>query len=179
MVQDFGFTREIEDRLLAPVPTRVIALEKIVMGVLQGLIAAAVVLPISRLIMGPVDALGGAHIVPVLLITVLGAAAFSNLGLLMGTGINPQQIGLMFSVVVAPMIFFGCAYYPWRGLDAVPVVKYLVLLNPLVYVAEGLRGVMTPSVPHMSLGVVTIALVLLAAAGWMLGMRSFYKRAIG
>jgi hypothetical protein len=38
---------------------------------------------------------------------------------------------------------------------------------------------MTPNVPHMSLGVVTVALVLLAAAGWMLGMRSFYKRAIG
>ena len=77
------------------------------------------------------------------------------------------------------MIFFGCAYYPWRGLDKVPVVKYLVLVNPLVYVAEGLRGVMTPDTPHMSLGVVTIALVILAIAGWMLGMRSFYKRAIG
>ncbi len=80
------------------------------MGVLQGLIAAAVVLPMARLIMGPVDALAGAHIVPVLLITVLGPPALSNLGLLRGTGINPQQIGQMFSDDVAPMIFFGCAY---------------------------------------------------------------------
>jgi hypothetical protein len=31
----------------------------------------------------------------------------------------------------------------------------------------------------MSLGVATIALVVLAAAGWMFRMRSFYKRAIG
>ncbi|HXE61004.1 MAG TPA: ABC transporter permease [Gemmatimonadaceae bacterium] len=178
MVQDFGFTREIEDRLLAPVPMRLIAFEKIVMGVLQGLIAAAVVLPMSRLIMGPIDALTGAHAVPVLLITILGAAAFSNLGLLMGTAINPQQIGLMFSVVVAPMIFFGCAYYPWQGLDAVPAMKYAVLVNPLVYVAEGMRGALTPALPHMNLLVVAGALVVLTGLFWTLGIRSFERRAL-
>ena len=48
MVQDFGWTREIEDRLLAPIPIPLIAAEKIVMGVLQGVIAALVVLPASR-----------------------------------------------------------------------------------------------------------------------------------
>jgi CubicO group peptidase (beta-lactamase class C family) len=156
-----------------------VAAEKIVNGVLQGLVSALFVLPVARLIMGPIPNLSFGHIGDVLLITVLGAAAFSSLGLFLGTAIQPQQIGLMFGVILAPMIFFGCAYYPWRGLDAVPVVKYLVLLNPLVYVAEGLRGVMTPSVPHMSLGVVTIALVLLAAAGWMLGMRTRDMAALG
>src|SRR5690348_10416598 len=179
MVQDFGWTKEIEDRLLAPVPTRLICAEKIIAGSIQGVIAAAFVLPIARLVMGPIPALTLSHASEVLLIVLLGSIAFSSLGMWLGTAIAPQQIGLMFSVIVAPMLFFGCAYYPWRGLDAVPVLKYLVLLNPLVYVAEGLRGVMTPSVPHMSLGVVTVALVLLAIAGWMLGMRSFYKRAIG
>ena len=54
MVQDFGFTREIEDRLLAPVPMQLIAIEKVVSGALQGVIAACVVLPIARLIMGPI-----------------------------------------------------------------------------------------------------------------------------
>ena len=179
MMQDFGWTKEIEDRLLAPVPTRVVAAEKIVAAVIQALIAAIVVLPIARIIMGPIPNLSFANTGAIIVIALLGATAFSSLGMWLGTAISPQQIGLMFSVIVAPMIFFGCAYYPWRGLDKVPVVKYLVLINPLVYVAEGLRGVMTPDTPHMSLGVVTIALVILAVAGWMLGMRSFYKRAIG
>ena len=179
MMQDFGWTKEIEDRLLAPVPTRVVAAEKIVAAVIQALIAAIVVLPVARIVMGPIPNLTFVNGWAIILIALLGATAFSSLGMWLGTAISPQQIGLMFSVIVAPMIFFGCAYYPWRGLDKVPVVKYLVLLNPLVYVAEGLRGVMTPDTPHMSLGVVTIALVLLAGAGWMLGMRSFYKRAIG
>jgi ABC-2 type transport system permease protein len=97
----------------------------------------------------------------------------------LGTGIAPQQIGLMFSVIIAPMMFFGCAYYPWRGLDAVPVLKYLVLINPLVYVAEGMRASLTPEVPHMPLLVTMLALLVVATLFWIAGLRSFRKRAIG
>ncbi|HET7459279.1 MAG TPA: ABC transporter permease, partial [Gemmatimonadaceae bacterium] len=110
MVQDFGFTKEIEDRLLSPVPTHVVAAEKIVAGVLQGLIAALVVFPIARLIVGPIPGLSLSNVGAALLVVVLGATAFSSLGLWLGTAISPQQIGLMFSVIIAPMIFFGCAY---------------------------------------------------------------------
>ena len=179
MVQDFGWTKEIEDRLLAPVSTRVVAAEKIVAGVIQGIISALVVLPIARLIMGPIPNLTFGHIGDVLVITVLGATAFSALGMWLGTGIAPQQIGLMFSAIVAPMMFFGCAYYPWRGLDAVPVMKYLVLINPLVYVAEGMRGALTPEVPHMPLPISMGALLVVATLFWIMGYRSFRKRAIG
>ena len=179
MVQDFGWTKEIEDRLLAPVATWVIAAEKIVSGVIQGLVAALFVLPLARIIMGPIPSLTFGHLGDVLIITVLGATAFSALGMWLGTGIAPQQIGLMFSAIIAPMMFFGCAYYPWRGLDAVPVMKYAVLVNPLVYVAEGMRGALTPDVPHMPLAASMGALLVISALFWNAGLRSFRKRAIG
>ena len=179
MVQDFGWTKEIEDRLLAPIPTQLVAAEKIVAGVLQGVIAAAFVLPIARLVMGPIPDFTLSHAGEGLMIVLLGSLAFSSLGMWLGTAIAPQQIGLMFSVIIAPMLFFGCAYYPWRGLDVVPVMKYLVLINPMVYVSEGMRGALTPAAPHMPLYIVAIALIIVASAFWMLGMRSFYKRAIG
>jgi ABC-2 type transport system permease protein len=179
MVADFGWTREIEDRLLAPVSLELIAFEKIVSGVIQGVIAALFVLPLARLIMGPIVGLTVAHFTLVIFIVVLGATAFSVLGLLMGTLVNPQQIGLMFSVVVAPMIFFGCAYYPWQNLSVFPVMKYAVLINPLVYVSEGMRGVLTPAMPHMDLRAVSAALIVIIAIFWTLGIRSFAKRAMG
>jgi ABC-2 type transport system permease protein len=179
MVADFGWTREIEDRLLAPVSVNVVALEKVVAGVIQGFIAALFVLPIARWIMGPIESLTLHNVELMLAVTLAGGAAFSALGLLMGSGINPQQIGLMFSVIVAPMIFFGCAYYPWQGLSVVPALKYAVLVNPLVYVAEGMRGAVTPDLPHMSLAVVLIALSALTGLFWVLGLRAFRKRAIG
>ena len=179
MVQDFGWTREIEDRLLAPVPTPLIASEKVVAGAVQGIISAVVVLPIARIIMGPIQGLSVEHIVPFIGVTALGAVTFSALGLLMGTAIAPQQIGLMFSIIIAPMLMFGCAYYPWRGLDRVPVMKYLVLVNPLVYVAEGMRGAITPEVPHMPIVASASALVVLAGAFWFWGRRTFLRKALG
>ncbi len=179
MVADFGWTREIEDRLLAPVPMRWIAFEKVVAGVMQGLIAALFVLPVARLIMGPITELSFEHVGELVLVTLLGASAFSMLGLVLGTGIQGQQIGLMFSVIVAPMIMFGCAYYPWAGLDAVPVMKYAVLVNPLVFVAEGLRGALTPQLPHMPFAAVVGALFALTIVFWQIGIRGFLKRAVG
>ena len=179
MVQDFGWTKEIEDRLLAPISTRLVAAEKIVSGMIQGLISAAFVLPIARLVMGPIPALTLSHAGEVALVVLLGSLAFSAFGMWLGTAIAPQQIGLMFSVIVAPMLFFGCAYYPWRGLDVIPAMKYAVLVNPMVYVSEGMRGALTPGVPHMSLSLVGGALVVIAGAFWIMGIRSFYKRAIG
>jgi len=179
LVQDFGWTKEIEDRLLAPIPTRWIAIEKIVMGMVQALLAAGFLLPLARLIMGPIAGLSLAHVGAAIVVTILGAATFSALGLLIGTAISPQQIGLMFSIIISPMIFFGCAYYPWRGLDAVPWAKYAVLVNPLVYVAEGMRGALTPEVPHMPLPVASLALVALLAVFVTLGVRSFERKAVG
>jgi ABC-2 type transport system permease protein len=179
LIAEFQFTREIEDRLLAPVSTRLVAVEKVCAGALQGVVSALFVLPVARLIMGPVAGLTLGHGAMVLVVTVLGAVAFSALGLLLGTAISPQQIGLMFSVIVSPMIFFGCTYYPWQALGVLPVLKYLVLLNPLVYVAEGMRAVLTPGVPHMHLGAVTGALGALSAAFLALGLRSFERRAVG
>ena len=178
MMADFGFTKEIEDRLLAPIPTPLVAIEKVVSGVLQGCVAAAFVLPICRLVMGPIPGLTFAKLPLLLLVTVLSGAAFSAIGLYLGTAIPPQQIGLMFSVILAPMIMFGCTYYPWTGLQRIPAMKYAVLINPLVYVSEGMRGALTPSVPHMPMLALLAALMMTLTLFMWLGLRAFDRRAI-
>lgn len=178
LIADFGFTKEIEDRLLAPVPMEVIAIEKLVAGILQGALTAMVVLPLARLIIGPIPGLTLQHLPLLALMVILSGAVFSALGLFLGTAMQPQHISLMMQVIFAPMIMFGCTYYPWRGLDAFPVLKYLVLINPLVYVSEGLRAAITPSVPHMPVAVILSALVVITLLLLWLGMRGFRKRAV-
>jgi hypothetical protein len=42
-----------------------------------------------------------------------------------------------------------------------------------------MRGALTPTLPHMNMLVVVLVLLALSALFWMLGMRSFYRRAIG
>ena len=178
MVQDFGWTREIEDRLLAPAPIELVAIEKVVAGLLQGMVASIFVLPIARLIMGPIPGLVFRNVGLLLIATVLGGAAFSAIGLYLGTAIAPQQIGLMFSVILAPMIMFGCTYYPWAGLSRVPAMKWAVLINPLVYVSEAMRAALTPDVPHMPTPAILAALVVITAIFLVLGLRAFDKRAM-
>jgi len=177
MVQDFGFTKEIEDRLLAPAPIQLVAIEKVVAGILQGIAATIFVLPVARLIMGPIPGLSFANIGLLFIITLLAGAAFSAMGLVLGTAIPPQQIGLMFGVIVGPMIMFGCTYYPWALLDRVPAMKWLVLINPVVYVSEGMRAALTPSLPHMNAVVVMAVLLAISALFMTVGLRSFLKRA--
>ena len=47
LVQDFGYTREIEDRVLAPMPVWAVAAEKVAGGAIQVLLASLVVFPLA------------------------------------------------------------------------------------------------------------------------------------
>src|SRR5262245_26655128 len=85
MITDFGYTGEIEDRLLAPVPIELVAHEKMIAGIAQGVLAALFVLPLARLIMGPIPGLAWSHLAGVLAVVALGSAAFAALGLVLGT----------------------------------------------------------------------------------------------
>ena len=178
LIADFGFTKEIEDRLLAPVPIEVIALEKLIAGILQGALTAMVVLPLARWIIGPIPGLTLRHLPLLAVMVILSGAVFSAFGLFLGTAMQPQHISLMMQVIFAPMIMFGCTYYPWRGLDQFPVLQYLVLINPLVYVSEGLRAALTPGVPHMPLAAIFAALVAMTLLLLWLGIRGFRRRAV-
>lgn len=84
-------------------------------GIVQGLIAALFVLPIARLIMGPIEAFTLTNVAEIAAVALLGAAAFSSLGLLLGTAISPQQIGLVFSVIIGPIMSSAAPTIPGRG----------------------------------------------------------------
>ena len=178
LIAEFQFTHEIEDRLLAPMRIGWLAVEKILAGMLQALVAGGVVVPASWLLLGKGVNLNFQRpflFAAVLILVALFAAAG---GLTLGSSISQTQIGLMFSMLVAPMISFGCIYYPWSALSAFPIIQKLVLLNPLVYASEGLRGTLAPQYPHISLAVVTAALVAIDGALIGAGLRQFYRKAV-
>jgi ABC-2 type transport system permease protein len=81
--------------------------------------------------------------------------------------------------VLAPMIMFGCAYYPWSSLRAFPGLQYAVLINPLVYANEGLRGALAPQVPHIPTLIVIAALAAIDLSLRAIGLKRFYAKAIG
>ena len=76
---------------------------------------------------------------------MLASLTAGALGLTIGTSVKPQQIGLIFGVVVMPITFLGCVYYPWAALTHIRWLQIGVLVNPIVYMSEGLRAALTPS----------------------------------
>jgi ABC-2 type transport system permease protein len=177
LVAEFQFTKEIEDRLLAPMEMEWLAIEKVVAGMIQALVAGAVVIPTAWLVMGGVT-LSTDHLLLLAVLGLLVAALASTLGLALGCTVGQQHIGLMFSLVLAPMIFFGCTYYPWQALATFPILKRVVLVNPLVYASEGFRSALVPAFPHLPQAAILISLVLFNLAFLTFGLRQFRKKAL-
>jgi ABC-2 type transport system permease protein len=178
LIAEFQFTREIEDRLLAPMDISWLAVEKVVAGTLQTLAAGLVVIPIGWLLLRPgVDL--SIHRPVLFVIVVLLVAMFAAAGgLALGCSVEQTHIGLMFALVVAPMIFFGCTYYPWTGLAKFPIMQKLVLINPMVYASEGLRAALVPQFPHLSLTAVLAGLIGFNVVLMGIGLRQFRKKAV-
>jgi len=180
---EFGYTREIEDRVQAPCPIWLVAVSKVLSGSVQGVLAALIVFPIAAVIHAPgVHAHLTVHWPVLVTLIPLACVAMTSLGLLLGTVFEPRNIGLMFGFVVLPLTFLGGTYYQWTRLAPVQVhgihwLQILVLVNPLIYVAEGMRAALTP-LPHMSLFAVYPVLVGFCAIFLTLGLRSFRKRVL-
>lgn len=175
---EFGITREIDDRVMCPVPIWAVALEKVCFSAMQSIVAALIVIPMAILIpANPVypDFRNWPLLVVVLVMSSLLAGA---LGLAIGSTVNPKQIGLVFSIVVVPITFLGCVYYPWAGLKKIIWLKVAVLFNPIVYISEGLRAAVTPGVEHMPIWAILLALTLFLALLGSWGVRGFLKRVI-
>jgi ABC-2 type transport system permease protein len=177
LVQDFGYTREIEDRVLAPMPVWAVALEKVASGAIQAMIAALVVFVLATFVPAtPVHL--SVHWLFLLTLLPLGAVLCAALGLTIGTRVEPRQVPLIFSLLVIPMTFLGAVYYPWQSLTPLPWLKTVVLVNPLVYLSEGMRLSLTNGVPHMSAVAIYIAIVAFTVAFLWLGIDGFKKRVL-
>jgi ABC-2 type transport system permease protein len=180
LLLELSFERTIEDRVLAPVQVWMLGLEKIVAGAVQALIATSFAFPIVLL----VHSAGQAPQVTVtswplfLLIMVSGALLFASLGMLLSTLMEPQQMQMLFTVILLPLTMLRCLYYPWSTLRSVHWLQVAVLFNPMVYLTEGLRSVLTPQIEHMPTWAFMLVLVGGAAAFACAAARSFVWRVL-
>jgi ABC-2 type transport system permease protein len=176
---EFGITREIDDRVMCPLPLWAVALEKVCFSAMQSIVAALLVIPMAYYIPAvPVRA--DVHSWLLLgLVLVLASLLAGSLGLVIGSTVSPRQIGLVFSIIVVPITFLGCVYYTWAGLlKNVTWLAVAVLFNPIVYMSEGLRAAVTPGVAHMPWWAILIALVFFTSALGRLGLRGFLRRVL-
>jgi ABC-2 type transport system permease protein len=177
LVVEFGWTKEIEDRLLAPMATGLVAAEKVLFASLRALTATLIMIPVGIVVLGSIPWRWSA--VPLLvLMLVLGSVLGSALGLVLGTLVTPNRINIVFSLVFTPLLFTGCSQYPWPSLDSLRWFQVVTALNPMTYVSEGMRAALVPDVPHMQAWVCVLVILGSLAVLSVIGVRGFYRRAI-
>jgi ABC-2 type transport system permease protein len=183
LAQEFGFTREIEDRVQAPCPIWLVAMSKVISGGAQGLISAVIVLPIASVVHASgVEAQIHLHWLLIVTLLPLSCACMASLGLLLGTSFEPRNIGLMFGFIVLPITFLGGTYYQWTRLAPVEVgpihwLQIVVLVNPLIYINEGMRAALTDA-SHMHLYVIYPVVLAFTVVFLALGLRNFRGRVL-
>lgn len=175
---DFGATREIEDRLLAPINVNWVLWEKIIVGAIQSLAAGAIVFPVTFLLMRENLNIQVSSYLLLFVVIILSSLISASLGMTLGTIVEPMKFAIMFATVIIPMVFLGATYYPWASLDNIPWFKWAITLNPLLYVNEGYRAILTPQIPHMNiyfsiLGMVVSITILLFLARFGFNRRAF------
>ena len=175
---EFGITREIDDRVMCPLPLWAVALEKVCFSAMQSIIAALLVIPMAIYIPAVPVRADISNWFLLALVLVLASLLAGSLGLVIGSTVNPRQIGLVFSIIVVPITFLGCVYYPWAWLDKIKWLKIAVLFNPIVYMSEGLRAAVTPSIAHMPWWAILPALVFFLAALGRWGLKGFLGRVL-
>lgn len=179
LAADLSGTREVEERLLAPISARWVAFQRVVAGALQAAISGLIALPVMILLMHQIS---GVEVHPrwglLLPFTLASGLVSAGFGLNLGTRIQPRMSGLLFAVAIGPMMLFGCAYYPWESLAVIGPLRWIFLINPLVFMSEAMRFVVTPETPHMPLGLLMAGLLgYISVLGWT-GAQAFRRRVI-
>lgn len=177
LVLDFSYSREIEDRLLAPLPISWVGVEKMLFGAMRGMIAAVLMVPIGWIMLGGITwTLTGLPFAT--LILVLGSLVGGAVGLTVGAAVPPRRINIMFAVILAPLMFTGATQFPWTQLHSLRWFQVICAFNPLTYVSEGMRGALVPAVPHLSPWVCLPALLAAIGVFGTLGTTFFLRRAL-
>ena len=180
LIMEFSWQRTIEDRALAPVPIRVLGIQKITAGAIQAFIGASIVFPVVYWVHAPGQ---GPHVhvsnwLLLAVVMVFSSTLTASLGLWLGTVVDPRKIQMIFAVILLPITMLGCVYYPWSALHAIRWLQIVTLINPMVYMTEGLRAALTPGIGHMALWAIMLALVGGTLAFGSMAVRTFRNRVV-
>ena len=131
--KQFGFLKEV---LVAPISRLAIVIGHTLGGSTIAIIQGCIVLTIAILLGVKINVAG---LLPALIFMVLISFFAVSLGLTIASRLEDfQAFQLIMNLLIMPLIFLSGAFFP---IQSVPDwMKMIMLLNPLTYAVDGLRG---------------------------------------
>ena len=183
LILDLGAIREIDDRLLAPLPVSLVAIEKVFFSAIRAMLAGALTFLLAYWILGSGYQVRGDELLPLIGIMFLYALSSSALGLIIGAALSADKIYLLFTLVFSATLYTGCVYFSWSSISSIKVLQIITLFNPLTYASEGLRYAMMPltnghASATLPIGWVVLGLSVSFFIFLLIGIQTFHKRVI-
>ena len=97
------------------------------MAALRGIVAGLLIIPLAALVLPQGVDFHGVDVAGLRRVPLAGAFAGAAIGLVLGTVVQPTRINVVFAVVLTPLLFTGCTFYPWQSLYVAALVPGLTL----------------------------------------------------
>jgi ABC-2 type transport system permease protein len=179
LMYDLSYDREIDDRLNAPLPISMVAVEKIIFVSLRTLVAAALTFPLAYVVLGTGYHVRTDLLAPMIGVIVLYALSSAALGLVIAVALPIDKSYLVYTLIISACLYTGCVYFTWGSLNSIPILQALTLTNPLTYASEGFRYTMVPNAPVLlPIGWSVLGLSASFVIFLWIGVRIFRKRCI-
>jgi ABC-2 type transport system permease protein len=131
--REFGFLKEL---LVAPIPRGAIVVAKLAAGSATATVEAALMLALAPLIGAHFSVVGALVSLPLL---ALFGMAVNALGIVVAARMRSfEGFGSVVNFIIQPIFFLSGALYPIDGLPR--ALRLVVLLNPMSYVVDAVRG---------------------------------------
>jgi len=169
--RQFGFLQEV---LVAPVSRFSIILGRTLGGATMALVQGFVILGISLVIGVTITSVSGLALT--VLIMVLLSFTAVGFGLIIASLLRDfEGFQVLMNLILTPLFFLSTAFFP-IGSSFPAWLRTVVLLNPLVYMVDGLRGSLTQAnmlfSPWLDLAAIAVMCVIVMVLGSFLFSRS-------
>lgn len=144
----YGFLMDLEGNkvisydLIMPIPTNWVFFKKILVSAVKACIVGCYAIPLGKLLLWNQFSLTAIDPIRLIVAFITCNIFFGAFGLWFISMIpSVAKIESWFARLIMPMWFFGATQFSWQSLHHIsPTVAYIDLLNPIVYVMEGMRA---------------------------------------
>ncbi|NGX46145.1 MAG: hypothetical protein K940chlam2_01329 [Chlamydiae bacterium] len=142
LIADIEGDRAITFTLSFPMPSWMVFAQMGMRWATQSFLLVLILFPIGKLFLMNKFDLSAVHYGKLLLIFITANLFFGSFALWLGSMLKKMgDITHLFLRFINPLFMFGAYFYPWRdALKLSPIIGYATLINPMVYVMEGMRG---------------------------------------
>jgi hypothetical protein len=178
LVSDIHGDQTINQRLILPISPWLVFLAMVVSTFIITLWTALWALPLGVPFMGHLMDFSGISLWRFLVIMLASAWFFSALPLLM-TSVVPESrmIGRVWMRFLFPLWFFGGFSFTWEKFyEAIPWLAVVDLLNPYLYMMEGVRVALLGPEGNLPFWLNVFMLLILSALCFFLGVKRLRKQ---